>query len=430
MNSRKINFNKVRRYFNVRSQSDDPGTIDDITVKDLHLEEIFEKLDRTITSVGQAYLYYLLRTQCTCNSCFEIRQNTLHYFQKNEDTKRTIEKYLQKVGFQHVGDITVDLWYYKQLKQTNLLIPLRIWIAFSIAALFSPILLGIAGFLYIIIPVFIINIIIYARTKLKVSAYAGSIFYLLRLIWSTKKVLRTVNSDSLNEVLELAEIYNKVKKLSKNVFFFQPSKGFAGDPISILIEYLKVFFLGELHAFLSIYHHIGIYLKEFRRLYDIFGAFDAYINIVNILNENDLGLCFADCNEKRTQIDIKNMTHPLIANCVSNSLSLNTGMIVTGTNMSGKSTFLRTVGVNQVLATSLGIAFAKDFRTGFHCVLTSIVTVDNLLEKQSKYFAEAKRLLKLLRRIESEHGAHLLLIDEILAGTNSEDRIKASIRIL
>jgi DNA mismatch repair ATPase MutS len=105
------------------------------------------------------------------------------------------------------------------------------------------------------------------------------------------------------------------------------------------------------------------------------------------------------------------------------------GIIVTGSNMSGKSTFLRTLGVNQVLAMTICVAFARRYRVSPLLTMSSITNRDSLLDAESHYLVEARRLLALMAAGRGGHPA-LLIIDEILSGTNSEERIEASIRIL
>ncbi len=96
-------------------------------------------------------------------------------------------------------------------------------------------------------------------------------------------------------------------------------------------------------------------------------------------------------------------------------------IIITGSNMSGKSTFLRTVGVNAVLALMGAPVCARDFTISVCQVFTSMRTQDNLEESVSSFYAELKRLKQLLDLIGTTHPV-LFMLDEILKGTNSRDR--------
>lgn len=122
----------------------------------------------------------------------------------------------------------------------------------------------------------------------------------------------------------------------------------------------------------------------------------------------------------------KEIGHPLIAEKarVCNDLMIADSskiVLVTGSNMSGKSTFLRTAGINIVLAMAGSVVCAKEFMLSHLNVFTSMRIVDSLEENTSSFYAELKRLGAIIKRIETEDSIFLLL-DEILRGTNSNDR--------
>ena len=118
--------------------------------------------------------------------------------------------------------------------------------------------------------------------------------------------------------------------------------------------------------------------------------------------------------------------HPLInrEKVVSNSLSFSNGKklgLLTGSNMSGKSTFLRTVGLNQVLANMGAPVFAEELKTTPLKVVTCIEVSDSLRDGYSYFYAEVRRLKDII--VEAENGTSCLyLIDEIFRGTNNKER--------
>ncbi|WP_353722378.1 DNA mismatch repair protein MutS [Dyadobacter sp. 676] len=120
--------------------------------------------------------------------------------------------------------------------------------------------------------------------------------------------------------------------------------------------------------------------------------------------------------------------HPLIpaAKRISNDFGMRgTGktILVTGSNMSGKSTFLRTVGLNLVLVQMGAVVSAGSFACSPVRVFSSMRTQDSLEESTSSFYAELKRLRKLLELTDEQAGAPVFyLLDEILKGTNSADR--------
>jgi ABC-type multidrug transport system fused ATPase/permease subunit len=133
-------------------------------------------------------------------------------------------------------------------------------------------------------------------------------------------------------------------------------------------------------------------------------------------------------NSAEFQIDTIQMGHPLIPSDrrISNDFNVaGTGhtILVTGSNMSGKSTFLRTIGLNFVLAQMGAVVSAKTFKCSPVRVFSSMRTQDSLEESTSSFYAELKRLRRLLELADENESAPVFyLLDEILKGTNSSDR--------
>jgi len=116
------------------------------------------------------------------------------------------------------------------------------------------------------------------------------------------------------------------------------------------------------------------------------------------------------------------MIHPLIENCVSNNVDLDgKSMLLTGSNMSGKTTFIRTVAINSLLAQTLHISFAKKFVAPFYKTYTSIRITDDLLDDTSYYLEEVNTIKKLIDVSEDSYPC-LFILDEIFKGTNTIER--------
>ncbi|HEX6545802.1 MAG TPA: hypothetical protein VF023_05815 [Bryobacteraceae bacterium] len=119
-----------------------------------------------------------------------------------------------------------------------------------------------------------------------------------------------------------------------------------------------------------------------------------------------------------------NLGHPLLPGCVRNSVSLDSQhalLIVSGSNMSGKSTFLRTIGINTVLALAGSPVRAQSLQLSILSLATSLHIADSLQQGASHFSAEISRIRQIVE-IARERPPALFLIDEILQGTNSEDR--------
>lgn len=138
------------------------------------------------------------------------------------------------------------------------------------------------------------------------------------------------------------------------------------------------------------------------------------------------GYTFPEIVEQPFHFEAEKLGHPLIHpdQKVRNDYSISgQGQvdIITGSNMSGKSTFQRTAGINMVLAQAGAPVDAENLSMSLTSIFTSMRTKDNLAENTSSFYAELKRIRQLLEALDT-NPATFFLLDEILKGTNSEDR--------
>jgi DNA mismatch repair ATPase MutS len=124
------------------------------------------------------------------------------------------------------------------------------------------------------------------------------------------------------------------------------------------------------------------------------------------------------------------MTHPLVGDCVKNSLTMDgKSVLLTGSNMSGKSTFIRAIGVNVLMAQNLLIAFADHFELSNPLHIHTVMNVhDDLLDSKSLFFSEVLAIKDLLN--SSQSGNQLFLMDEMFKGTNTIERVAAANGVL
>ncbi|MCF8366649.1 MAG: hypothetical protein K9H16_12750 [Bacteroidales bacterium] len=149
---------------------------------------------------------------------------------------------------------------------------------------------------------------------------------------------------------------------------------------------------------------------------------------------NHPGFVLPEPQEKQFLLEAKDCGHPLLkaATRVDNPVSFagwRNFIIVTGANMAGKSTYLRSVAINFILAMTGAPVCATQFAFSPAGIFTSIRTRDNLLESESYFFAELKRLKAIIDKLESGEKLFIIL-DEILKGTNSKDKQEGSKALL
>ncbi len=174
----------------------------------------------------------------------------------------------------------------------------------------------------------------------------------------------------------------------------------------------------------------GIHFEEW---IETVHQFDALSNLASYAHANPEHV-FPSVSDKNFVLNSKNLGHPLIKKTqrVSNDFEINGAgslALITGSNMSGKSTFLRTVGVNLVLAQMGAPVCASEFTSSLTRIFTSMRTQDNLEENVSSFYAELKRIKQLLDAT-GEDTPIFYMLDEILKGTNSDDRHHGAVHLI
>lgn len=158
------------------------------------------------------------------------------------------------------------------------------------------------------------------------------------------------------------------------------------------------------------------------------GETEAYISLAGFAF-NHPEYVYPDISEERRGLQAGDIGHPLIPSGkrIGNSIRITEEKIVliTGANMAGKSTFLRSVGINLVLAYAGCPVCATSMETGYYQLFSSMRTSDSLKDEESYFLAEILRLKRIVERME-QGDRLLILLDEVLKGTNTTDKQKGS----
>jgi hypothetical protein len=200
----------------------------------------------------------------------------------------------------------------------------------------------------------------------------------------------------------------------------------------LLVGFLNGLFMWDLRFAISMEKWKEKYHTEMGVWFDILAEADVLSSFATFYFNNP-EFSFPAINNGEVRLDAKNIAHPLLSETervANDCLIEKAGRInlVTGSNMAGKSTYLRAVGVNMVLAQSGAPVCATSF--DFHPIpmYTSMRIGDSIQSRESTFYAELKRLKQIIEA--SEKGEILILLDEILKGTNSKDKLTGSIALI
>lgn len=189
------------------------------------------------------------------------------------------------------------------------------------------------------------------------------------------------------------------------------------------------------------YHQVDNVMRWMERYYDKIGQWERVLSSVDELcalatfSFNNPNYIFPVIDRGNDLIiEARGLGHPLISanRCVCNdvsSMSSGNFIVVTGANMAGKSTYLRAVGVNYLLALVGAPVFAAEMSVGVASLFTGLRTTDSLNDNESYFFAELRRLQTVVVRAEAGERM-LVILDEILKGTNSTDKQKGSLALV
>ncbi|MCR4616879.1 MAG: hypothetical protein K5669_01695 [Lachnospiraceae bacterium] len=409
--------------------------IDEITWNDLDMETVFERIDKCKSAVGEEYLYAMLHTEHPEDGGKKFDE-LVSRLQDDQKERTDILMSLSRLGYVKGLSPFDYLDYLTEKKSrfpikhilTNLLYLPAIALIF-----FKPIWGGIALFLVVLL-----NIFLYFRYKKSLSGVMESIGFVIRLSREGLKLIKG-NSDYLKD--ERQKI-TKVEKLLRSIIgkggylAVSGSGGVSatGNPLEIFLTYFNMIFHIDLIQFDLLIGSLAGKKNVLEYLLLLFGRLDAAISVADFRASLNGYYCkprFSSFSgdKKDIGLTIENGYHPLVEKFVSNSISAKRGVLLTGSNASGKSTFLRMVAVNAILAQSIYTVCAKLYVAPAYNIYSSIALKDNLLGKESYFIVEIKSVKRILTA-DCEKYPVLCFIDEVLRGTNTVERISASETIL
>lgn len=403
--------------------------VDNQTWQDLNLDEVYTGMDYTLTSPGESVLYNILRSPLYNIGDIVKRDTIISGFQEDKNKREAVGLELLKLGYQNDNSLVELLW--SELPDSTpfgFLFTLLAFIAFLV--ILSFFFYGGISFLYLFFIMSLNMIIIHNFKKTYLNELpVESISYLVSLIKTAGRI-SSLDIDIIKEYREeLKDLVKRTRPLTRKISFLIPRN--SNSDLDFLMEYINILFLLEIRNFNSALTEMKKNQDELKKIYGLIGEIDVFLALVSYRDSLKY-YCTPEIeeNQEKRELEIKQVFHPLLEEPVPNSITMkNQGVIITGSNMAGKSTFLRTVGLCVLMAQTISTCPARSYRGVLLRIISSISRTDSIVAGKSFYFAEAERLLQLIRTVDCEIPS-LCIIDELLAGTNSLERLYASQEIL
>jgi DNA mismatch repair ATPase MutS len=421
-----FNFNHIGKYAEVTLEKK-PHLLSKQTMNDIDFLELFAFVDRTTSRVGQQFLFNrLLQPQITLEPLLRLDAKAA-LFATDSELREGIQQELLRLN-------TVNAYFIPVLMQGKLLekpewfpllyVCVALVFLLLIFSLQYPVLL-----IYLIIPV-TINAVLHYWNKTNTFNFIQSFPQLNVLIEVSKNLCGNprLHDKSVEGSLKILNPF-KWKLALLNL----DSRGAVKDDLSQISSYftelIKSIFLIEVFVLFHLITKLEKEKESVAMLFAYVGEIDSAISVASI-RAGDLQTCKPDFIEPRKEFSAKNIYHPLIESCVKNDLHFCfKSIIVSGSNMSGKSTFLRTLIVNSILAQTIYTCFADEFKSPLVRQFSSIRIDDNLFEGKSNYMEAVTVMGTLVRAVEPDIQ-NMFVLDEVFKGTNTVERIAAAKAIL
>ena len=422
-----FNFDLIEHYFKCKEQSSAFQVVDEQLINDADLYELFMYIDRTHSKIGQQYLYNQLHS-INKPVDFKEQETLIDYFTKHEETRIKTQTLLSKLNYRESYRIS-NLFLDGYLARPN-----RFW-AIGVLSL-SGLVALVFTFLYnkvfiLLLLIYIANIIIHFWNKNNIWIYSDSIPQLPRLC-HTAGMLSSMDllPESKQAVLSAVSSFNKLKYTIK---FFKLSSGIKSEIEAVFFffwEMIKIVFLIEPLVVFHVLKKLEKKKNDIQTLFEYIGKIDSAISVAAMRASVPYYSVPTLLNTQERALEFTDIYHPLIPDCVSNSLEINgKSILLTGSNMSGKTTFIRTVALNVLLAQTLNTCFAKTFKLSQTRLFSAIRITDDLFGDKSYYFEEVLTIKNMINESQSD-SKNIFLLDEIFKGTNTVERIAAGKAVL
>ncbi|MDE7445581.1 MAG: hypothetical protein K2N15_07780 [Lachnospiraceae bacterium] len=421
-------FENISHYY--LKHKDDFG-IDDITWNDLNMDEIFKGMNHTYSAAGEEYLYYLLRSPCMEEEELLCREKIIRFFEEHTDERVAYQVIYHKLGRTGKFSIYDYLDYLDGLGERSNVshyIALFLLLASILGMLFIDVPLGLLA----MIGVLVYNNASYFKVKEEIDPYIVSFAYVFRLLDAVKTLKgKARKTDALEKEFEVLKESSAAMNGFKRGSFLIMSVGRmsgSNNPLELLLDFVRMGFHLDLIKFNQMLREVRKHISDIDNMITVLGKIEAMIAI-GAYRASLESFCIPEFSAE-TVLNADGLYHPLIDNPVKNKIHTKSSVLITGSNASGKSTFLKTVAINSIFAQTIHTCLAQNYKSALFRIASSMSLKDDVQGGDSYYMVEIKAIKRILDLTSSEGMPVLCFVDEVLRGTNTVERIAASTQIL
>ncbi len=401
--------------------------LDDTTANDLDFEGVFRRIDRCYSAAGEEALYRMLRIPCFDEDVLLERKRLITYFDTHEDDRVKLQKYFARVGKTGKYSVYEYLDNVMALPEKSNAIHYLLWvlIAISVGLMFVNMSAGLLMFLGCIC----FNFVTYMKEKERIQPYLTTFGYFLRILDAARQLCAFEVEGIRQQTDAIRERLHAFDGFSRFAFFVTGQSAMSQGPEDLVMEYLRMALHLNIVKFNSMLKTVQTHEQDLTFLMESLGQIEAMISAGEFAASLPYYCWGTRAGKEGERLHTEEIFHPMLKEPVSNGVTLTTPMLLTGSNASGKSTFLKTVAVAQILTQSIGVVPAKEYVSGFSRVFTSMALRDDLDSGRSYFIVEIEALKRIMDAVEGDYPV-MCFVDEVLRGTNTVERIAASAHIL
>lgn len=410
-------------YFDLVRDRPGPARVDDRTWNDLEFPRIFALLDTTLTPIGRQVLFAQLRTWPKTGDEAAKVHDLADYLRARQALRERIQLQLATLRDDSNAGIA---WFAfgrgPEPSRYDFLLPP--WGLASVLVLGATMAFG--WTIWAWLAVVSVNVLILFRTASRLQRDARILDDCARTLRVAQTLARMARPElpPLQRLAEQAPQRVEARRVTRWMAWLRLLDFGVFDLSSVLTL-----------AFLARPIATVVAIRRFKHLrpalataFESIGAIDAAIAVASYLeaHPDHCRPCIGD----RPLLDIREGCHPLLARPVKNSLRLDGGCaLITGSNMAGKTTFVKMIAINHILGRTVGFCLAASATLPLAEVMTSIRGEQSVESGRSHYFSEVDAIRTFLAA--AAHGRHpILVIDELFRGTNTCERVALARAVL
>ncbi|MEG2836487.1 MAG: hypothetical protein RR863_00205 [Erysipelotrichaceae bacterium] len=389
--------------------------IDAITWNDLDMDALYQQMNYCATSSGDVELYRFLRYPFVEIKALNNRKKIMNMLKNNDVARNEIQEILARISrrseieWENAWSNSIDV-----NPAINNILASGLFVSL-IASIFIPV------FIPLVVILGVVNCIRASSIEKKVGPKSQTLLYMIHYVEALHTLNRSHMDQEVKDLFNIEQISNELSHIHNSLL----ENFMNGGGLIMLV--VSQCFLGEAISYARLEKAMNDKKETIMKCVEILGKIDAAYAVVSFQQAHPT-YCEALITSE-VEVQAHGMIHPMLKHPVANDVILTNNLLISGSNASGKSTFLKMIALNAIFAQSFGFAFAADYKACFFNICTSMSLRDSIDDGDSYFISEIKAIKRILET-SNKDVPKLCMIDEILRGTNTNERIAAASEIL